>query len=389
VIVGKFVKKKKMNIPITFPDIFLFTTSILLVFSIIFLLLKINYKNYVLVGALSMYFIFITLTVVLLVITRYNIKILNSGAIITSMTLVYCLYNVFHYVSLHQLILKNNRFNVKYLLHFGTLLILVGLILYFFEPIYFISGKGYNYVFESQHLMQIQNKNYIILLIRFFHPVFYFILGGYLLFSFYNSPHYLSFKKSTRYFICFFYFQKILLFLFLLIGYLGFNIDSEIFSQISITGFSIAALLMSSYILLSPNILLQITKLNNNSKKNPLVESKLTILVSQLDRILVQNKYYLIANYSITNLSSDTDIPINTIREVITTSGYKNFSSYINSFRIAHSEQLIYIGYLDTYSIESLCKDSGFQSEVTFYRVFKKVHNCTPKEFSYNLKSVK
>ena len=102
-----------------------------------------------------------------------------------------------------------------------------------------------------------------------------------------------------------------------------------------------------------------------------------------------QNKFYLDANYNLTNLSSDADISANTIREVIASSGYKNFSAYINSFRIAHAEQLISNGYLDTYSIESLCKDSGFQSEVTFYRVFKKINHCTPKEFTYNLKNYK
>jgi AraC-like DNA-binding protein len=378
-----------MNIPITFPDIFLFSTSILLLLNIILLLIKLNYKNYMLVGALSMYFIFITATVSLLVITRYNNKIINSGIILTLITMVYCLYNVFHYFSLQQLIVKKNRFNFKYLIHLIAILILGGLILYFFEPIYFITGKGYNYVFESQHLMQVQGRNSIILLIRILHPLFYFILGGYLLFSFYNSPRYLSIQKSTRYFIFFFYFQKIVLFIFVLIGYVGFNIDSGLFSQFSITTFSIAALFVSSYILLSPNLLLKITKPNYTSKKTPIVESQVTDLVSQLERIMEQNKLYLDANYSLTNLSSDTDIPVNMIREIIATSGYKNFSAYINSFRIAHAEQLISNDYLDKYSIESLCKESGFQSEVTFYRVFKKVHNCTPKEFSYNLKSHK
>lgn len=378
-----------MNIPITFPDIFLFSTSILLLLNIILLLIKLNYKNYMLVGSLSMYFIFITATVSLLVITRYNNKIINSGIILTLITMVYCLYNVFHYFSLQQLIVKKNRFNFKYLIHLIAILILGGLILYFFEPIYFITGKGYNYVFESQHLMQVQGRNSIILLIRILHPLFYFILGGYLLFSFYNSPRYLSIQKSTRYFIFFFYFQKIVLFIFVLIGYVGFNIDSGLFSQFSITTFSIAALFVSSYILLSPNLLLKITKPNYTSKKTPIVESQVTDLVSQLERIMEQNKLYLDANYSLTNLSSDTDIPVNMIREIIATSGYKNFSAYINSFRIAHAEQLISNDYLDKYSIESLCKESGFQSEVTFYRVFKKVHNCTPKEFSYNLKSHK
>jgi AraC-like DNA-binding protein len=376
-----------MNLSLTVPDILLFTTSILLVFNIILLLKKVNSKNYMLIGTLAIYFSFITATIVLLLFTRYNIKIINSGAILTLMTIVYSLYNVFHYFSLQQLIVKKSRFNVNHLLHLFSVILVGILIFYFFQPINFVKGRGYSYVFETQHLMVAQSKNYIVLLARIFHPIFYAILGGYLLFSFYNSPRYLSIQKSTRYFIFFFYFQKIFLFIWVLIGYVGFDIDSEIFSKLSITGFSITALFMSSYILLSPHLLLQITKLNYTSKKIPTEVSKLPDLAAKLERMMDQSNFYLDANYNLTNLSSDTDISANTIREVIAASGYKNFSAYINSFRIAHAEQLISNGYLDTYSIESLCKDSGFQSEVTFYRVFKKIHGCTPKEYSYNIKS--
>ena len=378
-----------MNIALSVPDILLFTTSILLVFNIILLLKKVNSKNYMLIGTLAIYFSFITATIVLLLFTRYNIKIINSGTILTLMSIVYSLYNVFHYFSLEQLIVKKSRFKAKHLLHLVSVVIVGILIFYFFQPMSFIKGDGYSYIFETQHLMVAQSKNYIILLARIFHPIFYAILGGYLLFLFYNSPRYLSIQKSTRYFILFFYLQKIFLFIWVLIGYVGFNIDSELYSKLSITGFSITALFMSSYILLSPNLLLQITKFNYASKKTPLDASKLPDLIGQLGRMMDQNKFYLDANYSLTNLSSDTDISANTIREVIAASGFKNFSAYINSFRIAHAEQLISNGYLDTYSIESLCKDSGFQSEVTFYRVFKKVHDCTPKEFSYNIKSIR
>jgi len=378
-----------MNISLSVPDILLFATSILLMFNILLLLKKVNSKNYMLIGTLAIYFSFITATIVLLLITRYNVKIINSGTILTLMTIVYSLYNVFHYFSLQQLIVKKSRFTFKHLLHLVSVILVGIVIFYFFQPINFIKGKGYSYVFETQHLMIAQSKNYIILLARIFHPIFYAILGGYLLFSFYNSPRYLSIQKSTRYFIFFFYFQKIFLFIWVLIGYIGFDIDNDLFSKISITGFSVTALFMSSYILLSPNLFLQITKLNYNSKKAPLEASKLPDLASQLERMMNQNKFYLDANYSLTNLSSDTDISANIIREVIASKGYKNFSAYINSFRIANAEQLISNGYLDTYSIESLCRDSGFQSEVTFYRVFKKIHDCTPKEFSYNLKSSK
>jgi len=376
-----------MNLPLSLPDILLFTASILLMFTILLLLKKVNSKNFMLIGSLAIYFSFISATVILLLFTRYNIKIINSATILTLMTIVYSLYNVFHYFSLQQLIVKKSRFNIKHLLHLVGVLIVGILIFYFFEPVHLIKGKGYSFIFESQHLMVAQSKNIMIILARIIHPLFYFILGGYLLFSFYNSPLYLSTQKSTRYFIFFFYLQKIFLFIWVFIGYVGFDIDSELYSTLSITGFSITALFMSSYILLSPQLYLQITKLNHTSKKTIIEASKLPDLASQLGRMMDQNKFYLDANYNLTNLSSDTDISNNIIREVIVASGYKNFSAYINSFRIAHSEQLISNGYLETYSIESLCKDSGFQSEVTFYRVFKKVHDCTPKEFSYNLKS--
>lgn len=376
-----------MNLSLSLPDIILFAASILLMFNILLLLKKANSKNYMLIGTLAIYFSFITATIVLLLFTRYNIKFIESATILTLMAIAFSLYNVFHYFSLQQLIIKNNRFNVKNLLHLFSIFIVVIPIFYFFEPLYLIKGKGYSFIFETQHLIILQSKNYILLLARIIHPIFYFILGGYLLFSFYNSPRYLSIQKPTRYFIFFFYFHKIFLFIWVLIGYVGFNIDSEFFSKLSITGFSITALIMSSYIILNPDLFLQITKLNHTSKKTPIEASKLPDLVLLLERMMDQNKFYLDANYSLTNLSSDTDISANTIREVIAASGYKNFSAYINSFRIANAEQLISNGYLDTYSIESLCKDSGFQSEVTFYRVFKKVHNCTPKEFSYNLKS--
>ena len=378
-----------MNLHLSIPDFLLFAASTLLIFTTLLLLKKVNSKNYMLVGTLAIYFSLITATIVLILFTRYNIKLLDSATILVLMAIVYSLYNVFHYFSLQQLIAKKTRFTLQHGLHLGVILLVAILIFYFYEPIDFIKSNGYSFVFETQHLMSVQKKNFILRLIRTIYPIFYFILGGYLLFAFYNSPRYLSVQKSTRFFIFFFYFQRLLLFFWVSIGFIGYNIDENLFSSISMIGFSITVLLMSSYILLSPNLLLQITKLNYNSKKTAVDTSKFQDLFAQLNRLMDQNNFYLDANYSLTNLSSDTDISANTIREVIAANGYKNFSTYINSYRIAHAEQLISNGYLDTYSIESLCKDSGFQSEVTFYRVFKKVNHCTPKEFTYNLKDYK
>lgn len=374
-----------MNLPLTIPDILLFTTFILLLSTIILLVKKINSKNYLLIGTLAIYFCFISTTIGLILFTRYNIKVLNSTNILICMSIVYTLYNVFHYFSLHQLIVKKSYFKLDYLIHLISIITIGILIFYFFEPLHSIKGKGYNFIFETQHLMIAQRKNLTLSLTRIIHPLFYLILGGYLLFSFYTSPRYLSINKQIRYFILFLYLQKIFMFIWVTIGFIGFNIDSNLYSTISITGYSITSLVMSSYILLSPTLIIKITKLHKKSDNTPIDLSKLPDLATQLGQMINESEFYLSANYSLTNLSSDTNIPINTIRKIITTSGFKNYSAYINSFRIAHAEKLIFDGYLNIYSIESLCKDSGFQSEVTFYRVFKKINNCTPKEFSYNL----
>ena len=374
-----------MDLSLTIPDILLFIALILLLITTMLLVKKISRKNYMLVSTLAIYFCLISITMALILFTRYNIKLLNSSTVLVLMSIVYTLYNVFHYFSLYRLIHKKNRFRLEQLFHLISVLIIAFLIYYFFEPIYYIKGKGYNFIYETQKLTLAQTNNFILPITRIIHPILYFLLGGYLLFSFYKSPKYLSFDKKTRHFILFLYVQKILLFLWVTIGFIGFNIDNNLFSTISITGFSITAVITSCYILLNPDLILQITKLQIKSKKTTKDDYQLTDLSIQLYKMLEQYKFYLNANYSLTNLSSDTDISVNIIREIISNSSFKNFSSFINSFRIAHAELLISNGYLNTYSIESLCKDSGFQSEVTFYRVFKKIHNCTPKEFSYNL----
>jgi AraC-like DNA-binding protein len=172
-----------------------------------------------------------------------------------------------------------------------------------------------------------------------------------------------------------------------LIGLIGYNIDISYLSEIAIIGFSVSALIMSSFFLLNPNLILEITKPISNQKKITLNDTKLNSTYNYLNELIQNNQFYLDPNYSLTNLSIDSDISTINIRDSINTNGMKNYSAYINSFRIGHAEKLILNGYLETYSIESLCKDSGFQSEVTFYRVFKKIHNCTPKEYSYSLKN--
>lgn len=375
-----------MNLSLSFPDLLLFASALFSFLTMILLVKKINQKNYVRIGILTIHFALTTGILILILLFKFQFAVVYSITTPFVLGVIFLLGNVFHYFSIRFLISNSNQFKWRLLIHFIPVVFIEILGLFFLSPAYSLNKNGYNHLFETQHLMFTLNNNYIFMLFRVIQPLIYIILGGFLVNSFYRSSKYLATPKPTRLFILLFYFQKIIIMFWFFVGFIGFNLDLDITSYISIGGFSISALILTTYIMLNPNLFLQIIKPNSNSKKTGSNSAILTDLALKLNHLMVENNWYLDANYSLTNLSADTDITANAIREIITAEGYKNFSAYINSFRIAHAEQLISKGYLDTYSIESLCKDSGFQSEATFYRVFKKIHDRTPKEYSYSLK---
>jgi AraC-like DNA-binding protein len=51
----------------------------------------------------------------------------------------------------------------------------------------------------------------------------------------------------------------------------------------------------------------------------------------------------------------------------------------MNFYRIKHAENLIKENNLGVYSIETLAKESGFNSIVNFYKEFKKEESLYPK----------
>jgi YesN/AraC family two-component response regulator len=151
--------------------------------------------------------------------------------------------------------------------------------------------------------------------------------------------------------------------------------------EISKILFFIASLITPIYIIANPKIISVVTNFIVDSKKKENSPSENKDVFSILNSIITTNNLFLNSNYSIVNLSSDSNISIIKIRETIKDSGCNNYSEFINTFKINYANGLISDGYLDKFSIESLSKESGFQSEVTFYRIFKKINGCTPKEY--------
>ena len=145
--------------------------------------------------------------------------------------------------------------------------------------------------------------------------------------------------------------------------------------------FLITSLITPFFLISNPKIISVISNFILDSKKFENAQNDDVDVLLVLNNLILSNKLFLNSNYSIVNLSADYNISISKIREKIKESGCNNYSEFINSFKINYANSLINEGYLDKFSIESLSKVSGFQSDVTFYRIFKKINGCTPKEF--------
>jgi AraC-like DNA-binding protein len=376
---------------LSFIDLLFFTATALSLLIVILLISKINSKNYILIGMLSLYFLLNVLALIAIPVFHVNdLNVYKKYPLLIPLVfgLIFTLNNVFHYFSLQQLISKSSKIKANKLVHFLPTVVMVIVAFFFLKPLYSLNINTYEGLVDTQRINLFNEKNYVFYFFRVAHPFIYLVLGGYLIYNFYKSARYQSTHKSIRLFIFFLYFQKTIVFAGLILSLFKFGQSTYLSVYIPIFGFVLTTLVLSSYIILNPDLFLKMIKPYSDYPKAKTENDELSGLFERLNQVIQHNQLYLNPNYTLANLSDDAEISIITIREILSEYGFKNYAAYINSFRIQHAEQLIKSKYLDSYSIESLCKESGFQSEVTFYRVFKNIHNCTPKEYNFSVNNL-
>lgn len=100
-----------------------------------------------------------------------------------------------------------------------------------------------------------------------------------------------------------------------------------------------------------------------------------------LDKLMVEDKIYLDPQLSLTRLARSASIPGRQLSKFILVSTQKNFKEYINSFRVRHAGKLLTRKEASQYTIYSIAFDSGFNSESSFYKIFKDETGLTPKQY--------
>lgn len=127
----------------------------------------------------------------------------------------------------------------------------------------------------------------------------------------------------------------------------------------------------------------------NGSKyeKSGLSDEQAEFLYKRLIRLMDEERPYLDSELTLTTLAEALSVSPNLLSQVINQKSPKNFSGFINQYRVNHTKQLL----RQTESsaektILEIAMDSGFNTKASFNRNFKKYTGQTPTSFRNSMK---
>ncbi|MCR9290324.1 helix-turn-helix domain-containing protein [Saprospiraceae bacterium] len=116
-------------------------------------------------------------------------------------------------------------------------------------------------------------------------------------------------------------------------------------------------------------------------KKSLLNKDLLSRYKKQLNVLMIEEKPYLDPNLSLRELAKTMKIPPNHLSQLLNEGFDKNFSEYINTYRLETFKSKAADPGHQHLTILALAYDSGFNSKTVFNTFFKKVMGKTPKAY--------
>jgi len=122
-------------------------------------------------------------------------------------------------------------------------------------------------------------------------------------------------------------------------------------------------------------------KQKKSYKQTLLDTSEIKKYSKELDQIMIDDKLYLNPDLSLNDLASYIELPANYVSQLLNLGFQKNFSEYINTFRIKEFKERVLIEDNKGLTIMAIAYDSGFNSKTVFHTFFKKIEGITPNTY--------
>ena len=116
-------------------------------------------------------------------------------------------------------------------------------------------------------------------------------------------------------------------------------------------------------------------------KKSLLDEELLKQYLGQLEQLMATDKPYLDPDLTLRSLAQMLNIPPNHLSQLLNEGLEKNFSEYVNSYRLEAFKSKVADPAQQHLTILALAYDSGFNSKTVFNTFFKKITGKTPRAY--------
>lgn len=104
------------------------------------------------------------------------------------------------------------------------------------------------------------------------------------------------------------------------------------------------------------------------------------LIGSKIETVVVGQKYFMKKDLKITDLAKAIGSNRTYVSNYINRTHHCSFSDYINRMRVVHAQQLL-AATIDGKKLVQIAEESGFASEQSFYRNFRKFTGMTPTEW--------
>lgn len=101
----------------------------------------------------------------------------------------------------------------------------------------------------------------------------------------------------------------------------------------------------------------------------------------ELEQIMIDYKLYLNPDLSLKDLASYLELPANYVSQLLNLGFQKNFSEYVNTFRVNEFKERVLQKENKGLTIMAVAYDSGFNSKTVFNTFFKKIEGITPNAY--------
>lgn len=132
-------------------------------------------------------------------------------------------------------------------------------------------------------------------------------------------------------------------------------------------------------------ILLETNKKNSIDKENP--SEEITKKAIWLKGQMLTNLFYLNSELTLKSLADNLNIHPNILSKVINDGLDKNFSDFVNEYRVNAIIDRLHSGNYDHITLLGISFECGFNSKTTFNRAFKNIKGITPLNYKKSIKT--